>query len=81
MKILNITGGIAIGALAIAGYLMLSDPLKQEFYAEKAPVENFTETALAVDKSLEKTVALCHFFAFTNQRTLRPQRFAYCTTG
>ncbi|MBL0342450.1 MAG: hypothetical protein IPP71_17010 [Bacteroidetes bacterium] len=28
VKILNITGGIAIGALAIAGYLMLSDPLK-----------------------------------------------------
>ena len=67
VKILNITGGIAIGALAIAGYLMLSDPLKKEYYAEKAPVANFSETALAVDKSLEKTVALADVKDESNQ--------------
>lgn len=51
VKILNITGGIAIGALAIAGYLMLSDPLKKEHYAENTPVSTNTVTALEVDHS------------------------------
>ncbi len=49
VKILNITGGIAIGALAIAGYLMLSDPLKKENFAENQPVPASFENVLTVD--------------------------------
>lgn len=52
VKILNITGGIAIGALAIAGYLMLSDPLKNEHYAEKTFEAPATESVISIENKL-----------------------------
>ena len=55
VKILNITGGIAIGALAIAGYLMLSNPLKKENYAEIQPVPAPFENVLTVDLPTNET--------------------------
>jgi hypothetical protein len=52
VKILNITGGIAIGALAIAGYLMLSDPLKNEHYAENNTLNPGTENVISIENNL-----------------------------